>query len=76
MTAVVVEGPDLALPISHHEDALVPVLVEEVAPRLRELGQVPGEEPASTEDALLLRLENLGRREVLPRQSTLAECCT
>ena len=72
VAADVVEGPRPPLPVGERDDALGAELEAEVAPRLADLGDVTGVEPASAEDPLPLLGEELGRGEELLRQGPLA----
>ena len=57
MTAGVVEGSNLAVVAPHDDDGLAGALPHFVAPGLRELVEVAGEEPGPTPQALTLELE-------------------
>ena len=58
MAADVAVRAHLAVVVAHDEDRLRAGLRRQVAARLRELGDVPGELPGALEDALLLALED------------------
>ncbi len=73
MAAEVVVGVDLAGGVAHHQDALAVELEEEVAAGLRELGDMPGQQPVPAEDPLALLGKDLAGGEVLARQCVLPE---
>ena len=58
MTAVVVEGADLALAVAQHDHAFMLEFKQEIAARLVQLRNMPGQQPGAEEDAFVLGRED------------------